>query len=431
VGVGAAVIWASRRLPSRLSTHWARGLILTTTAVAAALVADSGDFPDWVSIPVVAAGLLILWASTLWQATMGTRVFLTVAATMVVALGALSGVTFVDGWARWNYEGYEAKGPWPEYQALMVELDGLPDGRVHWEANSDLNKYGTPMSPMLIPYWTEGSHQSMEGLFFESSLTTPFHFINSSEMSLHPSNPIPGLPYKTFDMERGIKHLQVYGVSYYVSFTPEATEKADGMDELTKVVTTEPFTIYQLPDTQLVEPARYLPAVYEVPERSLLGSLIGESTVLGSDGESLPSFHDMALEWYVDIENLDRLVVAGGPEDWPRIESLDQRPNRSLTVPENAVSNIVVDHHRIEFTTEAVGVPHVVKVSYFPNWTATGAQGPWRATPSLMVVVPTSEHVILSFDNTWAELTGAGLTVAGLVALAVAGLLVRRRARES
>ncbi len=75
----------------------------------------------------------------------------------------------------------------------MAELDRLPDGRVQWEANSDLNQYGTPMSPMLIPYWTEGSHQSMEGLYFESSLTTPFHFINHSEMSFQPSNPIPGL----------------------------------------------------------------------------------------------------------------------------------------------------------------------------------------------------------------------------------------------
>ncbi len=431
VGVGAVVVWVTRRLPSRISIHWAHVLIVTATAVSAALVADSSDFPWWAWIPVAVVGLLILGASLTLRATMGTRVFLTVAATMVVALGALSGVTFVDGWARWNYEGYEAKEPWAEYQALMVELDQLPDGRVHWEANRDLNKYGTPMSPMLIPYWTEGSQQSMEGLFFESSLTTPFHFINASEMSLQPSNPIPGLPYKTFDMERGIKHLQLYGVSYYVSFTSEATDKANAMDELTKVTTTEPFTIFRLPETRLVEPARFQPAVYEVPDRSLLGTLAGTSSVIGSDGESLLGFHDMALEWYVDMDNLDRWVVAGGPDEWPRIESLEERPDRLLTVPENAVSDIVVDHHRISFTTKAVGIPHLVKVSYFPNWTAEGAKGPWRATPSLMVVVPTSEHVTLTFDNTWAELAGMGLTAGGLIVLLVVGLVVRRRAAAS
>jgi hypothetical protein len=343
-------------------------------------------------------------------------------------LGALSGVTFVDGWAKWNYEGYESKGPWLEYQALMTEIDALPDGRVHWEANKDLNDYGTPMSPMLIPYWTEGSHPSMEGLYFESSLTTPFHFINSSEMSEHPSNPIPGLTYHTGDMARGLKHLDLFGVNYYVSFTPEATERADGFSEMTNLTTTGPFTIYELPETQLVEAATFQPAVYEVPDRGMLASLTGAETVTGSDGQELPSFFDMALEWYEDVDNLDRWVVSDGPTEWPRIESIGERPNLPLDTPEDAVSDIVVDNHRISFTTSAIGVPHLVKVSYFPNWTAEGAEGPWRATPSLMVVVPTTEHVVLEFQDTWAESGGKVASLLGalaLVGVAVWGL--RRR----
>jgi hypothetical protein len=69
---------------------------------------------------------------------------------------------------------------------------------VLWEPDSGddgLNKYGTPMSPMLIPYWTDRTHPSMEGLYFESSLTTPFHFILAGEMAVNPSNPVPGLRY--------------------------------------------------------------------------------------------------------------------------------------------------------------------------------------------------------------------------------------------
>jgi hypothetical protein len=268
----------------------------------------------------------------------------------------------------------------------------------------------------------------MEGLFFESSLTTPFHFINSSEMSEKPSNPIPGLKYHTGEMERGIKHLELFGVAYYVSFTPEATERADGMADLTKVATTEPFTIYQLPETGLVEVATHLPSVYEVPEHGLLDSLTGSDTVTGSDGQELPSFFDLALEWYEDVDNLDRLVVADGPEEWPRIESLDERPNVALDAPADAVSDIVVDNHRISFTTTAVGLPHLIKVSYFPNWAAEGAEGPWRASPSLMVVVPTSEQVVLEFQDTWAETGGKFVSLIGLVGLAGVGVwTVRRR----
>ena len=441
VGVGAAVVWLSRRLPSRISTYWPRALIALTTVVASSLVADSTDFPVWAWVPVAVGGALLIGVSFMWDSSLSTRTFLTGTTVAVVVLGALSGVTFVDGWARWNYSGYESKGPWPEYEALMTEIEALPEGRVHWEAASQTPSdadpsdptqswevYGTPMSPMLIPYWTEGSQTSMEGLYFESSLTTPFHFINSSEMSERPSNPIPGLTYHTGEMERGLKHLELFGVDYYVSITREATERADGFSEMTKLATTGPFSIYQLPETDLVEAATFLPAVYDVPQHNILDSLTGAATVTGSDGQELPSFFDMALEWYEDVDNLDRWVVTDGPEEWPRIESLEDRPNVPLDTPENAVSDIVVDNHRISFTTTAIGVPHLVKVSYFPNWEAQGAEGPWRATPSLMVVVPTSEQVVLEFEDTWAENGGKVASAVGLVALAGVGVWgVRRR----
>ena len=427
LGLGAAVVWLSRRLPSRVHTNWPRAVLALGFATAAGLVADSTEFPGWAWVLVAVAGVGAVAITYMFSATVNTRNFLTTTAAAVVVLGATAGVTFVDGWSAWNYEGYEAKEPWPEYEALMMELDGLPPGRVQWEANSDLNKYGTPMSPMLIPYWTEGSHKSMEGLYFESSLTTPFHFINHSEMSHRPSNPIPGLQYHTFDMERGLRHMDAYGVRYYVSFTPEAAEKANGIDGFDELVVTEPFHIFELPETDLVVPASHQPAVYEVPERGLLASLVGSGTVTGADGEPLPSFHDMALQWYEDVEDMDRWVVADGPEQWPRIESLDQRPDTVLSVPEDAVSNIVLEDHRISFTTEAVGVPHLIKVSYFPNWTATGAEGPWQATPSLMVVVPTDREVVVEFQDTWVETVGKLLTLGGVGAFAViAGIRLRR-----
>ena len=427
IGAGAAAMWLSRRLPGRLSRYSVTALFALVFGVATGLVLDSTEFPSWAWVLVAGIGLVVVSSTLLLSKTVDTRSYVTVFAVSVVVLGATAGVTFVDGWSRWNYEGYEAKEPWPEYEALMTELDRLPDGRVMWENNSGLNKYGTPMSPMLIPYWTEGSHKSMEGVYFESSLTTPFHFVNHSEMSYRSSNPIPGLPYDRFNFERGLEHMDVYGVDYYVSFTPEAAEKALETEGLEPIVKTGPFYIFRLPPTEKVSVLTQLPAVYEVPERSLFSSLTGSGDVLGTEGEPLASFHDMAMDWYVDIENLDRVVTADGPDDWPRIEDLSERPDVPLEVPPDAVSDIVVDDHRISFTTEAVGVPHVVKVSYFPNWQASGAEGPWRATPSLMVVVPTQSEVVLEFNDTWAESGGKVLSGLGFVALAGAGLTVWRR----
>ncbi len=430
IGFGAAVVWLSRRLPSRLHINWARAVVAVAFAVAVGLVADSAEFPGWAWIAVAIAGVLAISITYAFGSSMNTRNFLTTTAAAVVVLGAAAGVTYIDGWAAWNYEGYESKEPWPEYEALMAELDQLPDGRVQWEANSELNQYGTPMSPMLIPYWTEGSQQSMEGLYFESSLTTPFHFINHSEMSYRPSNPIPGLPYSTFDFDRGLKHMDLYGVDYYVSFTEEAASKAGRTDGFELLATAEPFHIFSLPETDLVVAATHLPSVYEVPERGLFSSLIGSDSVTGEDGQPLPSFFDLSLDFYVDEENLDQWIVADGPDEWPRIDSIDERPDVELNVPAVAVSDIDVDHHRISFTTDAVGVPHLVKVSFFPNWEAVGADGPWRAAPSLMVVVPTESEVVLEFNDTWAETGGKLMSLGGIGTLTAIGVALWWRRRS-
>ena len=78
----------------------------------------------------------------------------------------------------------------------------------------------------------------------------------------------------------------------------------------------------------------------------------------------------------------------------------------------------------VSFAVDRTGVPVVVKVSYFPNWKVEGADGPWRITPNLMVVVPTEESVSLTYGRTGIDSLAMFLTLVGLVALVV---LWRRR----
>ncbi len=326
------------------------------------------------------------------------------------------GLHDLPGWVRWNYTGVEGvcadssepsdtctrTKPYDEFESLMLVISELPPGRVMWEANNELNKYGTPMALMLIPYWTD-THASMEGLYFESSLTTPFHFLNASEVSQRPSNPVRGLNYRRMDFERAEAHLALYDVSYYVSYTDAgklgATEQ--GWEMLAE---TEPFAVFALPGSQLVDIATVEPSVWDGDEE----------------------FFEATLDYYDDVERLDQWVVMDGPEDWRRIDDIDERRSRPA-LPSGTVSDIVIEDHRLSFTTTAVGVPHLVKVSYFPNWRATGAEGPYRAAPSLMVIVPTEEEVVLEFVRTWDEYMGAALTVTALAGL---GWWVRRRRHE-
>jgi hypothetical protein len=316
----------------------------------------------------------------------------------IVLAATMLSVHDVPGWVKWNFEGYEGKADYPEYRALMETVDTLPPGRIMWEANSEMNKYGTPMALMLFPYWSEG-HPSMEGLFFESSLTTPFHFLNASEVSERPSNPVRGLDYRGLNMERGITHLAVYDVAYYVSFTEKGASEAR-LAGLVEIGVASPWTIFALPDSDLVDVATMRPAVWDG----------------GGD------FLDPSLEWYDDVDHLDNWLVETGPEEWLRVDSIEDRLTAVSTYGDpGIVTDIVQEDDRISFTTTAVGVPHLVKESYFPNWTAVGAEGPYRAAPSLMVVVPTDEHVVLEFRNTSAENLGMAFTLIALTGLAAYG----------
>ena len=47
-----------------------------------------------------------------------------------------------EGWAGYNYSGFEAKKGWPEYKGLLDELKKLPCGRLAWEQDKEIKKAG-------------------------------------------------------------------------------------------------------------------------------------------------------------------------------------------------------------------------------------------------------------------------------------------------
>jgi len=337
------------------------------------------------------------------------RATLVAGAVAVALMVGAAGLSMHDlpGWVKWNYEGYEGKQVWHEYENLMEAMDELPDGRVMWEANSEMNKYGTPMSLMLFSYWT-GGHQSMEGLFFESSLTTPFHFLNAAEVSLRPSNPVRGLSYHSMNFERGTKHLAVYDVDYYVSYTEEAEHEARSFG-LNELAVAEPWTIFALPEADRVDVATMEPVVW------------------AGEGD----FVDAALEWYDDVENLNSWLVEDGPAEWRRVSSVSERLEEQRPYASSGdVTITTFEDHEVGFTTTAVGLPHLVKVSYFPNWTVDGADGVYRVAPSLMLVVPTQNEVTLQFQNRWVENLGMALTVLTVIGLVLYWIVSARRRRS-
>jgi hypothetical protein len=348
------------------------------------------------------------------------------------ALPSAPGANQVSFWAQWNYTGYEGKPAYKEFQAVLgtMEAVGRKDGcgRAMWEYNADQNRFGTPEALMLLPYFTGGCIDSMEGLLFESSTTTPYHFLNQSELSDTPSDPMVGLPYGGLDIPLGIEHLQLLGVRYFMAFSPAVVEAALADPSLTLVASTGPWkSVYGAGVVTTTWD------VFEVHSSSLVTPLADEPAVLTGVGAGQGTWLPVSTAWYDDPKAWRVELAADGPQDWPRVtaETATHPPVRA--VPIARVSHIAATADTITFRVDRVGTPVLVKTSYFPDWKASGARGPWRATPNSMVVVPTAHTVTLTYGTSGPQELGLLVTVLGALALAALGAwpwLRRRRGRS-
>ncbi|MDQ1431974.1 MAG: hypothetical protein QOF40_2576 [Actinomycetota bacterium] len=342
---------------------------------------------------------------------------------------------FLPYWSRYNYTGYEsgtvADGTaksWPEYRAFLDTANSLAPGRMAWEGGDSIGAYGTPLALMLLPYWTHGRIQSMEGLYFEASTTTPYHFMMIATLAQTPSNPVRGLPYRSIaDFDLGVRYLQLMGVRYYAAFTDPAKAAAAKSPYLRTVATVPDldgkppsgWTIYRVAHSATVQALPYEPVVVDDLQAAPSWKCEGQPRpVANTSAESeFSPWECAAVPWFNDPAALDRPLAAGGPDSWKRAHQAGARAVTKRPLPKVTVSNIVTTESSVEFDVSRTGVPVMVKTSYYPNWQAEGARGPWRATPNFMVVVPTSTHVKMSFTTSSADWTGRVLTLVGLAGL--------------
>ena len=340
-------------------------------------------------------------------------------------------------WVQYNFEGYEGRQPTAdgggsdEYWDLVDTMGRVGESRgcgpSLWEYGSGrLGSYGTPMAPMLLPYWTDRCIGSMEGLYFEASATTPYHFLMQSEMSAAPSRAQRDLPYSALDVAQGTEHLRAMGVRYYMAFSEDAVGEARAVPGLSEVASSGPWVVFEVAGSAPVTGLDRLPVVVDGIGRS------SDSWLEASVGAFLAEGPDALM------------LAADGPEEWPRMtlpgtdsgsdagsgisDAGRQQVMRRLAelLPESAprtdvepavVSDVVRRDHSISFSVDRVGTPVLVHTSYFPNWSASGADGPYRVTPNFMVVVPTDTEVRLHYGRSAVEWIALVITLGGVVAV--------------
>ncbi|MCU1371794.1 MAG: hypothetical protein JWO77_2988, partial [Ilumatobacteraceae bacterium] len=146
-----------------------------------------------------------------------------------------------------------------------------------------------------------------------------------------------------------------------------------------------------------------------------------------------------ASAWFGRSGDFDVPIAASGPDSWKRVEvdpvptelrhvvkyardqlgqtgTIDQVPDLPCEQLDPVeVTDIEMGDDTISFEVSKPGVPVLVKTSYFPNWKVSGAEGPYRVTPNLMVVIPTGTEVSMHFGRTPVDWLGIILSVLGLI----------------
>ena len=242
------------------------------------------------------------------------------------------------------------------------------------------------MALMLLPHWTDGCMASMEGLFFEASGTTPYHFLTTAAMSKQSSNPVRELRYDNNDAAKGVPYLQALGVRYVMVRTDEAKRAAEAQPELTLLASSGPWEIFQVADSDVVEPLDVQPVV--VDQRP---------------GDQRERNLELGTSWFQHRDEWAAIPADDGPADWQRIH-VDVDESRLVPDPDRrrdptpAASRSTSSCPRagdrarraaaghgerrrdgeqdLSFHVDQVGVPVLVKVSYFPNWDGARRRGP-------------------------------------------------------
>ena len=346
---------------------------------------------------------------------------------------------FVDGWARWNFSGYEGRSSYGEYYNVVQAMKDIGEtrgcGRALWENFSGNDKYGTTMALMLLPFWTDGCIGSSEGLFFEASGTTPYHFLAAGAMSKQSSNPVRELRYINNNPGVGVSYLQALGVNYYMAVTPEAIAKAEenvaSGGGLSAIVQSGPWHIYAVAGSEIVTPLTVQPVV--VTERS---------------GDQRERWLEVGTSWLQNPSEWTALPADDGPDEWQRVQAVIDLERREgepgsdsrkvdvvgptpaiepLSISPAVVSDVVIGEESVSFSVDKIGVPVLVRVSYFPNWEVSGADGPYRVAPNMMVVIPTSQDISMSFKPSLIDRLAYLLSALGILAV----LLMWRQDRRA
>jgi hypothetical protein len=256
------------------------------------------------------------------------------------------------------------------------------------------NAAGTTRAFELLPYFSGRS--TLEGLYMQSSPTSPFVFYIQSEISEQASCPFPNRPCAAFNMASGTEHLKLFNVRHFVAISEKVKGALNNNTNYKLAFEHQPYAVYELVtnDNKYVVVPKFKPVFFPRDDWQ------------NRSYELFKQFADVPVVFDDAVEN-EQAVVR-------------QPLNANCTV----VSEL--RNEEILFTTNCVGQPHLVKVSYFPRWKSENGEKIYLVSPSFMLMYPEHEKTRLYFGRTWVENASLALSVLGWLIIVAYNPLMRR-----
>ena len=291
--------------------------------------------------------------------------------------------TFIPSWIKWNYEGFEGKASWPEFVEINKFLEGtVQDPRVVYEHSHFNDKFGTERAFESLPLFSGRS--TLEGVYMQSSISSPFIFYIQSEISEKRSCPFwNNYQCTSINLNKASQHLKMFNVLHYIVRSDKIKSELVNNSNYNLLKKTNDYEIYKINGNT----NKYVTPLKNEPILLVLNNF--------------QDWKQISYEWFTKGD-LDTHLVFSKKSDDNFILTENQNNLNVSTLKKVELESCKIDeevkNNEINIKTDCINKPVLIKVSYHPGWKVQGADKIYLVSPSFMLIYPTEENVRLYFN---------------------------------
>ena len=338
-------------------------------------------------------------------------------------------------WFKWNYTGYESKIGYNDLQEIIKatnekELD--KPSRLLWEKvkggeNSD---FGSERGFENLYLFT--GRGSTEGIHYGSSFMAKPVTYMQTEYSVTASGPESYRMYASINPESWKYRFIQTNSKDIIIHTDEMKNHFSNNELFEKSIDIGKWSIYNFKN--------HIDSYIDIIDPNNI-SIIGSP----KNGSWQKDFYRFFREYeLIEYPFIPKKYTKKGDKNTKGLETFDNYDqyrdnlvkqgkevsynkwyNEKLT-NSTFITNEKIDHFSIKFDTDKIGMPHVIKVSYSPNFKSKNGEKIYPIAPGFMLIIPETNNVEIHYDYTLVEIIGLIVTLLSIIFIIISGIIYRR-----